>query len=161
MNPVDHPHGGGNHQHIGKASTIARSAVPGQKVGLIAARRVRPFVAFVAIFALIYRCRLDWSSARYGQGQGRLGGLTLETSAMLFLCSTHLHDVTKALYAVHCICTMTMSTLYTHTREACLLRLVFLESQSSRDRSSVATCWFLPSARDVGTSTTREKYRST
>lgn len=41
MNPVDHPHGGGNHQHIGKASTIARSAVPGQKAGLIAARRVR------------------------------------------------------------------------------------------------------------------------
>jgi hypothetical protein len=40
MNPVDHPHGGGNHQHIGKASTVARSAVPGQKVGLIAARRV-------------------------------------------------------------------------------------------------------------------------
>ncbi|CAE6343559.1 unnamed protein product [Rhizoctonia solani] len=39
MNPVDHPHGGGNHQHIGKASTIARAAVPGQKVGLIAARR--------------------------------------------------------------------------------------------------------------------------
>lgn len=41
MNPVDHPHGGGNHQHIGKASTIARGAVSGQKVGLIAARRVR------------------------------------------------------------------------------------------------------------------------
>ena len=40
MNPVDHPHGGGNHQHIGKASTVPRSAVPGQKVGLIAARRV-------------------------------------------------------------------------------------------------------------------------
>ncbi|KAI9475222.1 60S ribosomal protein L2 [Coemansia sp. RSA 989] len=39
MNPVDHVHGGGNHQHIGKASTVARSAVPGQKVGLIAARR--------------------------------------------------------------------------------------------------------------------------
>jgi len=39
MNPVDHPHGGGNHQHIGKASTISRQAVPGQKVGLIAARR--------------------------------------------------------------------------------------------------------------------------
>ncbi|KAG9050457.1 60S ribosomal protein L2A [Tulasnella sp. UAMH 9824] len=39
MNPVDHPHGGGNHQHIGKASTISRMAVPGQKVGLIAARR--------------------------------------------------------------------------------------------------------------------------
>lgn len=33
MNPVDHPHGGGNHQHIGKASTISRYAVPGQKAG--------------------------------------------------------------------------------------------------------------------------------
>ena len=39
MNPVDHPHGGGNHQHIGHASTISRMAPPGQKVGLIAARR--------------------------------------------------------------------------------------------------------------------------
>merc|ERR1712022_44540 len=39
MNPVEHPHGGGNHQHIGHPSTIARSAVPGQKVGMIAARR--------------------------------------------------------------------------------------------------------------------------
>jgi len=39
MNPVDHPHGGGNHQHIGKASTISRYATPGQKAGLIAARR--------------------------------------------------------------------------------------------------------------------------
>ena len=39
MNPVDHPHGGGNHQHIGHASTVRRDAPPGQKVGLIAARR--------------------------------------------------------------------------------------------------------------------------
>ncbi|KAK6362135.1 60S ribosomal protein L2A [Orbilia blumenaviensis] len=39
MNPVDHPHGGGNHQHIGKASTISRFAARGQKAGLIAARR--------------------------------------------------------------------------------------------------------------------------
>ena len=39
MNPVDHPHGGGNHQHIGKSSTIRRDAPPGRKVGLIAARR--------------------------------------------------------------------------------------------------------------------------
>ena len=39
MNPVEHPHGGGNHQHIGHASTCKRDAVPGQKVGLIAARR--------------------------------------------------------------------------------------------------------------------------
>ena len=68
MNPVDHPHGGGNHQHIGKASTIARSAVPGQKVGLIAARRVstpshtstRRLTAMAA----------DRSPAGYSQGQG-------------------------------------------------------------------------------------------
>ena len=39
MNPVDHPHGGGNHQHLGRASTVSRYAPPGQKVGLIAARR--------------------------------------------------------------------------------------------------------------------------
>jgi large subunit ribosomal protein L8e len=39
MNPVDHPHGGGNHQHIGHPSTVSRYAPPGQKVGLIAARR--------------------------------------------------------------------------------------------------------------------------
>ena len=39
MNPVEHPHGGGNHQHIGHASTTRRDAPPGQKVGLIAARR--------------------------------------------------------------------------------------------------------------------------
>jgi len=39
MNPVDHPHGGGNHQHIGHPSTCSRRAPPGQKCGLIAARR--------------------------------------------------------------------------------------------------------------------------
>lgn len=39
MNPVDHPHGGGNKQHIGHASTVRRDSPPGQKVGLIAARR--------------------------------------------------------------------------------------------------------------------------
>ena len=39
MNPVDHPHGGGNHQHIGHPATVARDTPPGRKVGLIAARR--------------------------------------------------------------------------------------------------------------------------
>ncbi|PAA94464.1 hypothetical protein BOX15_Mlig026422g1 [Macrostomum lignano] len=39
MNPVDHPFGGGNHQHIGKPSTIRRDTSAGRKVGLIAARR--------------------------------------------------------------------------------------------------------------------------
>jgi len=39
MNPVEHPHGGGNHQHIGHSSTVSRHSPPGKKVGLIAARR--------------------------------------------------------------------------------------------------------------------------
>lgn len=39
MNPVEHPFGGGNHQHIGTPSTVRRDASPGRKVGLIAARR--------------------------------------------------------------------------------------------------------------------------
>jgi len=39
MNPVEHPWGGGNHQHIGHPATRRRDAPAGQKVGLIAARR--------------------------------------------------------------------------------------------------------------------------
>lgn len=39
MNAVDHPHGGGGHQHVGKPKTPARGAPPGRKVGSIAARR--------------------------------------------------------------------------------------------------------------------------
>merc|ERR1711924_101224 len=31
MNPVEHPHGGGNHQHVGHPTTSARACVPGQK----------------------------------------------------------------------------------------------------------------------------------
>jgi len=38
-NPVEHPHGGGNHQHIGHPSTVQRGCPAGQKAGLIAARR--------------------------------------------------------------------------------------------------------------------------
>jgi large subunit ribosomal protein L8e len=39
MNPVEHPHGGGNHQHIGHSSCVARDSPSGKKCGLIAARR--------------------------------------------------------------------------------------------------------------------------
>jgi large subunit ribosomal protein L8e len=39
MNPVEHPHGGGNQQHLGKPGTVSRWAPPGQKTGLVAARR--------------------------------------------------------------------------------------------------------------------------
>ncbi len=39
MNAVDHPFGGGGHQHIGRPATVSRNTPPGRKVGLIAARR--------------------------------------------------------------------------------------------------------------------------
>ncbi|HIQ32022.1 MAG TPA: 50S ribosomal protein L2 [Methanothermococcus okinawensis] len=39
MNAVDHPYGGGRHQHVGRPTTTARNAPPGRKVGHIAARR--------------------------------------------------------------------------------------------------------------------------
>ena len=39
MNPVDHPHGGGGHQHVGKPKTPGRNAPPGRKVGSFAAKR--------------------------------------------------------------------------------------------------------------------------
>jgi large subunit ribosomal protein L8e len=38
-NPVEHPFGGGNHQHVGHSTTVSRRASAGKKVGLIAARR--------------------------------------------------------------------------------------------------------------------------
>jgi large subunit ribosomal protein L8e len=37
-NPVEHPHGGGNHQHIGMSSTVAKDRPSGRKCGLIGAR---------------------------------------------------------------------------------------------------------------------------
>ena len=39
MNPVDHPHGGGGNQHVGKPMTVSKHSHPGRKVGHIAARR--------------------------------------------------------------------------------------------------------------------------
>jgi large subunit ribosomal protein L2 len=39
MNPVDHPFGGGGHQHTGKPKTCSRGASPGRKVGNITAKR--------------------------------------------------------------------------------------------------------------------------
>lgn len=38
MNPVDHGHGGGNHQHIGFSSTVSKRAPLAQQVGLVGAR---------------------------------------------------------------------------------------------------------------------------
>lgn len=39
MNPVDHPNGGGNQQHMGKPGTIRRDRPAGSKAGQISARR--------------------------------------------------------------------------------------------------------------------------
>ena len=35
MNPVDHPHGGGSHAHVGGPNCQKRTASPGQKVGFL------------------------------------------------------------------------------------------------------------------------------
>lgn len=40
-NPVDHPHGGGGHQHVGRPSTVSRHAPPGRKVGRLSPKRKR------------------------------------------------------------------------------------------------------------------------
>ena len=39
MNPVDHPHGGGSHQHVGRPNTVSRNAPPGMKVGRLSPQR--------------------------------------------------------------------------------------------------------------------------
>ncbi|MGQ9587663.1 MAG: 50S ribosomal protein L2 [Thermoplasmata archaeon] len=39
MNPVDHPHGGGSHPHVGTQSSVGRNTPPGRKVGRLAPKR--------------------------------------------------------------------------------------------------------------------------
>ncbi len=39
MSPVNHPHGGGSHQHVGKPSTVGRNTPPGRKVGRLSPQR--------------------------------------------------------------------------------------------------------------------------
>jgi large subunit ribosomal protein L2 len=39
MNPINHPHGGGSHQHIGRPSSVGRGTWPGRKVGRLAPKR--------------------------------------------------------------------------------------------------------------------------
>ncbi len=41
MNPVDHPHGGGAHQHVGRPSTVGYGAPPGRKVGRLSPKPAR------------------------------------------------------------------------------------------------------------------------
>jgi len=39
MNAVNHPHGGGSHQHVGVPSTVPASAPPGRKVGRLSPKK--------------------------------------------------------------------------------------------------------------------------
>ncbi|MEW5937869.1 MAG: 50S ribosomal protein L2 [Candidatus Thermoplasmatota archaeon] len=41
MNPVNHPHGGGGHPHVGKPSTVSANAPPGRKVGRLSPKKRR------------------------------------------------------------------------------------------------------------------------
>jgi hypothetical protein len=51
MNPVDHPFGGGNHQHIGKPSTVSRFKSPGRKVS----QKLFSYLAYKMQTALYYQ----------------------------------------------------------------------------------------------------------
>ena len=79
MNLVDHP-------HIGKASTIARFAAPGQKGGLTAARRVRNYsMVILQVWDSKHADPFsDWSAARYRQGQRGVSGLLFFTCRLLY-----------------------------------------------------------------------------
>jgi len=39
MSSVNHPHGGGGHQHVGKPNTVSKHAPPGRKVGRLSPKR--------------------------------------------------------------------------------------------------------------------------
>ena len=39
MNAVNHPHGGGDHQHVGVNSTVSANAPPGRKVGRLSSKK--------------------------------------------------------------------------------------------------------------------------
>ncbi|MEF8873217.1 MAG: 50S ribosomal protein L2 [Candidatus Thermoplasmatota archaeon] len=39
MDAVDHPHGGGDHQHVGVPSTVSSNAPPGRKVGNLSSKK--------------------------------------------------------------------------------------------------------------------------
>ncbi|MCL7026126.1 hypothetical protein MKW94_001149 [Papaver nudicaule] len=61
VNPVEYPHGGGNQQHIGHASTVRNDAPPSQKVCLIAARKTgtSPWTECCSCFSrLVYKYSL-------------------------------------------------------------------------------------------------------
>merc|ERR1711971_1105528 len=70
MNPVEHPHGGGNHQHIGKASTVKRGAsserrlvllLRGGLVGSVEERRTQTRIKLCFVLPpMLNIARLHW-----------------------------------------------------------------------------------------------------
>ena len=72
MNPVDHPHGGGNHQHIGHASTMARDAPAGILLSISFQSFPDPVIRSES---RSHRCSSYWSTPWYcRQGVEGLGG---------------------------------------------------------------------------------------
>lgn len=45
MNAIDHPHGGGDHQHVGVDSTVSSNAPPGRKVGRLSSKKKKKKVS--------------------------------------------------------------------------------------------------------------------
>ena len=69
MNPVEHPFGGGNHQHIGKPATVRRDKAHGRKVPLSPA--LPPTVLSAARVALCLQVWAVFSGLSLGVYAGR------------------------------------------------------------------------------------------
>jgi large subunit ribosomal protein L8e len=69
MNPVDHPHGGGNHQHIGHASTMARDSSAGKSSSTELVKG-SSLIRFCRSKGRSHCCSSYWSSPWYQEAQG-------------------------------------------------------------------------------------------
>jgi ribosomal protein L2 len=68
MNPVDHPHGGGNHQHIGHASTMARDSSAGKSSTNLV--KGSSLIRFYRSKGWSHCCSSYWSPPWYQEAQG-------------------------------------------------------------------------------------------
>ena len=60
MNPVEHPHGGGNHQHVGMPTTIGRGKPAGRKVTIYILDEFSNFK-----IGRFDRCKKNWQNSRW------------------------------------------------------------------------------------------------